>query len=53
MEEEKKTEKKKFPLCLKAKVIDPFGAAAQKRDEKKILFQMPNVILYILQFIGI
>ena len=27
--EEKEKEKEKFPLCVKAKVIGPFGAAAQ------------------------
>ena len=25
--------RKKFPLCVKAKVIDPFRAAAQKGDQ--------------------
>ena len=27
--------RKKFPLCVKAKVIDPFRAAAQKGEEKE------------------
>ena len=30
----KKEEKEKFPLCVKAQVIGPFGTAAQKEDRK-------------------
>ena len=30
--EEKKDKEEKFPLCVKAWVIGPFGAAAQKGD---------------------
>ena len=26
--------RRKFPICVKAEVIDPFGAAAQKRNER-------------------
>ena len=31
-EEEEEKKKEKFPLCVKAKVIGPFGAAAQKAE---------------------
>ena len=30
---EKKEEKEKFPVIVKAKVIGPFGAAAQKENQ--------------------
>ena len=33
--EKKKKKKEKFPLCVKAKVIGPFGAAAQKEEEEE------------------
>ena len=30
--EKEKEKEEKFPLCMKAKVIGPFGAAAQKHE---------------------
>ena len=34
--EKKEKEKEKFPLCEKAEVICPFGAAAQKGEKSSI-----------------